>query len=377
MRPPGDPVHAHVEVSLLVRAGMRLGALDRFVRLHFVGFTSMWALLGAFSSDAGVGAPRVLALTALGVSFHLFGGVFNDLVDLPIDRTQPLRSGDALITGSVTVTAAVWLVVIQVPVMVGIVFLLGGVNALGWLGLALGAMTVYNLFGKRCKWPWVTDAAQGLAWFSLPYVGATLAAGPNAATPLIALMGFVYIMLVNGIHGGLRDLENDRLHGASTMALWLGIRPLQDGTISVPRRAWVYCFGVLGVVCAISLALVWSGGHRMEVRWLVTLAVAATDLVLLRSMVRVLRPGGEAWATVLRLHVALLLAPLLIAVLVTLPVRAAIYVLVTFGAPLLLLEVAHEVLGLHPSPIPDPTQERVPAATASATTAGAGPWSRE
>lgn len=335
-----------VSVSPIGRAGMILGGLDRFVRLHFVGFTAMWGLLGVFSSDPRPGPAVVLAVTLLGVSFHLFGSVLNDLIDLPIDRTQPLRAGDALVTGSVSVGGATVLVVAQLPIMASVALAFGGSEGLRWLGVALLAMTAYDVWGKRCPWPWLTDAVQGVAFLALTYLGASLAAGPNTMTACIAVSGLLYIILVNGIHGGLRDLGNDRAHGAATTALWLGIRPARNGTITVPRRAWWYCYAILGLHCAASGAVALSGGLGPRALWTAIVLVGTTNVVVLRMMGTVLRPASAGWPRTLRLHVGLLLVPMLIAVLFIIPPGAAAYLLVVFLTPLLLLEIAQEVLGL-------------------------------
>src|SRR6266511_983049 len=89
--------------------------LARSLRLSVVGFSLMLPLLGAAVVSPTLRSSRLIALVGVGLAFHIFGYLSNDLVDLPIDRTQPLRADSPLVRGLVRPSVAWWVAMIPVP----------------------------------------------------------------------------------------------------------------------------------------------------------------------------------------------------------------------------------------------------------------------
>jgi isopentenyl-diphosphate delta-isomerase len=318
-------------------------AVDRFTRIHFVGYSALWALLGAASVSPGRPLSFWLGVGTVGALFHLYGGVLNDVFDLPIDRTQPARAADPLVRGTIRRGQALVFALVQLPLGLLLTAGLGGAfAAIGWFVFAAAAMALYDAFGKRCPVPPLTDGAQGLAWACMTLYGASLAGGDvNALTGAIAASAVVYTLLINGVHGGMRDLENDRAHGAHTAALWLGMRPLPGGGIEVPRRAALFCWPLLAGL----LALAWIGlGTGGPVPGSLVMAFALLGIACLWGMGRLLRPALPGWGAIFRVPLIVLLFPLLLAVLVRLPGALAGGILLSFLAPMALLELQRRML---------------------------------
>src|SRR5690606_30702292 len=100
--------------------------------------------------------------------------------------------------------------------------------------------SIYNFFGKRCKYPLITDIAQGIAWGSFALFGASLGgAQMNSIALLVALYFLLIMLIINGIHGGLKDLQNDQHHGAITACIFLGAR-FENGRIIIPKAVYIY-----------------------------------------------------------------------------------------------------------------------------------------
>lgn len=318
--------------------------MDRFTRIHFVGYSSLWALLGAGS--VAPASPRLaLGLAGIGALFHFYGSVLNDVVDLPVDRTQPLRAEDPLVRGTISPRAALVFALVQVPLMLGLAaWLGGGARELAWLVGAVAAMAVYNLYGKRCPVPPLTDAAQGLAWACMTLFGARMAGGlPNRSTVCIALFGIVFTTLINGVHGGMRDLENDHSAGARTTALFLGIRPAAEGGVVVPGRAWLFCFVLEALLVVLSFAALSGAGARAG--GIATGAVVlAANALCVWGLVRVLQPNRRGWDLIFRFHLVALLIPLFAAMVPPMGPAMSVFVGVLFLAPMGLLEAAQRMI---------------------------------
>ncbi|MCG8454961.1 MAG: UbiA prenyltransferase family protein, partial [Holophagales bacterium] len=218
-----------------------LRTLDRFVRLHFLGFSTMLVLLGVASVAAEPGWIQLAGILAVAFCFHNFAYVLNHVIDLPVDRSHPARQDDYLVRGTIRPWQALAFALLQIPLAAGIhAFLVAGASSAGKPPLLVllagfGLMAVYDLWGKSCPVPPLTDLAQGLGWASLALYGAMAMGGPpNVLTWTAVAMGTGFILLINGVHGGLRDLSNDLDRGRRTTAIFFGSRPLPpEGAPSV------------------------------------------------------------------------------------------------------------------------------------------------
>ena len=207
------------------------------IRVSALGFTLVLPLVGAVSRGGAIGAWQMAVLMLVALSFHVFAYVLNDVVDLRLDRSEPLRADSPLVQGTFGRSQSLALAWVQLPVAFGLAYVAAAsAAALGMLLVAFAAMAAYNLYGKRCRWPVFTDAVQAIGWCALLGMGAAWHGPPGNApvgygpvwptfTGWIAAFVFFCVMLVQGVHGGLRDLANDQRGGARTTALWLGARP--------------------------------------------------------------------------------------------------------------------------------------------------------
>ena len=226
------------------------------IRVSAFGFTGLLPLVGAASVAPAWNAVQTAWLLAVALAFHVFAYVLNDVVDLWLDRSEPLRADSPLVRGELGRTHALLIAWLQVPLAFVLAWAAGaGATAFGWLAVAFIAMTLYDVYGKRCPWPLLTDAVQAAGWCALLLFGAALfGTAPNAATGWLAAYVFLCVMLVNGVHGSLRDLANDQGRGARTTALWLGARPGTGSGVRVSPALALYTLGLqIGlVVCALA-----------------------------------------------------------------------------------------------------------------------------
>ena len=290
--------------------------MDRLVRLHLLFFTALWPLLGAASIAHDLTIGELAALAGVALSFHVYAYVLNDVIDLPIDRTEPARQHDLLVSGAVRPSHALWLALAQPPLALALTTRLDArPGAYVTLAAAFALMGAYNLWGKRCPLPPATDAAQGLAWACLAiYATQALGAAPGVLTWMVAAYATVYIVWINGIHGGLRDLGNDRARSARTTAVFFGARPLPDGRGAyVPPAMQVYAWLILALLVALNAAFMLRNDFEYgRFTWVVTAAVVTTvNAVALLLQPHVMRPRGPsidvAWR--LQMYVVMLSLP--------------------------------------------------------------------
>lgn len=209
----------------------RRGDRARLVRVFSMGATIVYGLLGLGLSTVTAGPREIVLVAVLGVSFHLFAFPLNDVVDLPIDSTNPRRADGPLVRGLVQPGVMLGLAVAQVPVM-AIILLAGqasGTAFAAW-AVAVGGLGAYDVWGKRMRIPVVPDLVQGVGFAALFMMGAHWVAPAQSTAWIVAASVVVYIVQINAVHGGLRDLGNDVAHGARTTPILLGCGVDEGGT---------------------------------------------------------------------------------------------------------------------------------------------------
>ncbi|GAC1642117.1 MAG: hypothetical protein NVS4B8_11020 [Herpetosiphon sp.] len=211
-----------------------------FVRFSLFGFTLFVAMLGAATGLQPLDGVRLMLLGLVALAFHIFAYVLNDIIDLPIDRTGFRRRDYPLVRGSIKPWQAWVIVLLQVPLAFGLTAgLRADWRAFAVLAVGLGLMVVYDVWGKRSGLPPLTDMVQALAWVALALYGSLIAI-PSQLTPWALVTIAIFVIYINGVHGALRDLQNDFATGSYTTAILFGVRPIATTGITIPRRFTIY-----------------------------------------------------------------------------------------------------------------------------------------
>ena len=222
---------------------MKMRDWFRFGHVAIWGYTAVLSLIGAGTANGSVNGWQVAGLLATAVAYHLYAYLLNDLIDLPLDKTQPARHNYPLVSGLVTVRQVQIWIAAQLPILLILWLVLGGNGwALLCLAWAVGGMTLYNFVGKRSPLPPLTDLVQGSSWAAFLLFGAFVVGQPTPQTWMAAGFIIVYILLVNGVNSSLRDLANDFAFDARTTAIWLGARPFPPDQFTIPNRLRIYAF---------------------------------------------------------------------------------------------------------------------------------------
>lgn len=256
------------------------GDWARLVRLFSMGATVVYVPLGMATA---VGPPSVgaaLAAVFVGISFHLFAFPLNDVIDLPIDRTNQRRVDGPLVRGLIAPGTMLRVAVLQIPLM-GVLLLVAGAGrgaVVAWL-IAVAALGAYDLWGKRIPVPAVADIDQGIGFAALVVMGALWQGSATASTWWVAVYIVLYIVQINAVHGGVRDIGNDTIHGAMTTPVLLGCRVDEAGVPIISRLMVVFTVVTEAAQIA-ALAGVALSVPRTAAAWWVVPAAALTVRVL-------------------------------------------------------------------------------------------------
>ncbi len=356
-RPPGPAAPFWVE---WLRGACRQAIFaDRLVRTTYFGLTTTHLLLGAATARAELAAPTLAALVLLAACFHVHIFLMNDVIDLEVDATAPRRADHPLVrglrgdgVGRRSALAIAWLAAALAALLCFCI----GAERNAWLALCAAFLLIgiYNVWGKRCPVPPVTDVIQGLGWWGLVLCGvfvgdprASLLEIADRTLPMLAFsMGFT--VLITGIHGGLRDLVNDVAHGRTNTAIFLGAepaaiaarspRPADDTAVASSWTVVVFAYAVLALMFSPSVAFLGEPAHFSSdaARQLAAVAMAllfAANCALLWRVVKPVEARRDAWMSA---HsVVLLVPPIVLYLLSALPSPGLAWlVAVLFVAPL-------------------------------------------
>jgi 4-hydroxybenzoate polyprenyltransferase len=330
----------------------RLLSVALFTRFAAFSFSAVLPLLGAATVVPSLHAGATLRLLGVAASFHLFGYVLNDIVDLPVDRTHPLRQLYPLVMGTISPRVALMMVLAQIPLATALTLQLNPQPlAYGALSAAFCLVAFYDVCGKRSSYPVFLDLIQGLGCCALVLFGAYAVGGrPNQLTVVICSAVAVYAVLINGVHGGLRDLANDVAHGVHTTPIFLGVRPVPSG-ITIPRRFVAYALSLQVLLELLVIMPFFIGWLPYKLGLLIAALVTEGVLlggsyVLLALAVASLR-HPKRLATIGTWHIVLLLTMVLVLVLPMMGSTLAITLIAAYLAPLLWAFAPHVSPAIH------------------------------
>jgi 4-hydroxybenzoate polyprenyltransferase len=331
-------------MSRSTRPGRRylrsLEAAARVVRLFSMGATLLALLVGLATAPKPPTAHAVAGAILIGILFHVYADVSNDVMDLPIDRTDPRQARAPLVRGSVSPQYALLSALLTLPLMLSTCLLAGKHQAVGPLVVASVLIGVYNIAGTRIPVPFAANVIEGLGGGALVFTGAGLGGGWTTATLWAAGVTGTYIITINDMRGAIRDAQSGTRAGARTTGLLLDVR-MADRR-KVVRLLWARSQGIilqmaLGILLYGFLAS--KGASRPEFSRVV--AASSSFVLYLVSMVMLFEPLRRRTdlraARVARTwHLFLVPAPLLAAAIWRVPGLIGAVMVISFVVPPLL-----------------------------------------
>lgn len=316
-------------------------ALGYFVRFPALGGTLILLILGAGATLSPISPIQVLILIAIGIAFHIFAYVFNDIIDLPIDRSEPRRRDFPLVTGVIRPRLALVFALAQIPLAFTMATWLESSAASFYaLAIAFVCMAIYDIWGKRFAFPPLTDAIQGLSWAALVLFGSTVNGQfPNSLAWLIAIYVTLFIIMTNGVHGSLRDLYNDLQCGVRSTAILLGARPQGIEGITITSALVRYTVSLqLSLIGILFAALFWNLFRYNRLDWVVTsVAVLILSALSLRLLLTAISAAARRQDMISAgmLHLVISLGSLIVLFALALETWISILLIVMYLAPLL------------------------------------------
>ena len=218
----------------MTRVLREYGRLIRPYGILFLGFTPVF---GALCNNQFDGFHLVVLLL-IGLLTHVFTFVQNDYFDTDIDRQSHYVDQRPLITGSISPSNALLLVVGSFAscVILTVLFLFT-IRSVAMLLLSYLLITLYNRYSKRLTGMEYVLAA---GVFSLGVFGAfTVSESLTPLAVIISGIGFFQWVFSVGVSANLKDVEFDTKLGIRTTPVVFGVHVV-DGRLEKPLVFTLY-----------------------------------------------------------------------------------------------------------------------------------------
>jgi 4-hydroxybenzoate polyprenyltransferase len=216
----------------------------KLARVHSAVLTGLAPVLGALA--VGMFDLYVLIIIfAIGFCTHIFGFVFNEYMDVDIDRGSDLLKDKPLVKGSISTGSAIIFAISGI--IIGY-FLIGylawfhhPVGIFGWLFFSIAwiSIGVYDITSKSaCCADFALAAWTGTLCL---FGGFAVSNEPPLLLYIIAGLAFFQLVIQN-ILAGLKDLIQDQKAYGTTTPLRMGVR-LKKKSLIIPSGFQVNIYG--------------------------------------------------------------------------------------------------------------------------------------
>ena len=216
-------------------------------RMHSAVLLGLAPICTALATGQLSSLSHYLLLFVIGLLFHVFLFVLNEVRDVSIDKSIDDLQKKPLVEGSISVQQGYFVVLMSIIfiVLLTLVFFFDqSFNLLGIAGLAFLFGGLYDCWGKKIPH---ADYLISLMIFFVALYGAFSLHGGNVPllSVVVALIAF-FQMVINNVLAGVKDVDHDFSAGKLSTPLRLGVH-VDKGFLVYTKRFLVYV-GLLKVV---------------------------------------------------------------------------------------------------------------------------------
>ena len=188
----------------------------------------------------------LIVLFFIGFFGHIFGFVFNDIIDYHIDKSSKDINDRPLVSGTISLrnakAFAFGSMIIAFVLSLYLAFSTNRFFPLLILVVSALLVIIYDLVSKKFLF---TDIFIALGVFFLILYGASNGALPSLTVLafIVCLLGAIQVLFMQIVTGGIKDIENDFKRGAKTLALHMGVR-VSEGKLHISPAYKALAYGI-------------------------------------------------------------------------------------------------------------------------------------
>ena len=250
----------------------------RLFRFHSVSSEVIILLVGAL-----IMGQRDLFLLfiifLIGIFAHIWGYILNDYADVEVDKKSSYLQKKPLVSGSISKKNALLVAIIAAIITFALtIIFFPSIYSILLLSLATILTIIYDFFGKKI--PHFSDSiVAGALFFFCLFGASTVSNDFTYVLYIVCLLFFVDIIFINGIEGGLKDVDHDSLAGAKTLAIITGVR-VNGENLSITRKFSTIAYSLMAIFIGMIILLsfqpeidLWRSGNYIIQVIIVLLAI--------------------------------------------------------------------------------------------------------
>ena len=218
----------------------------KLIRIHSAVLTGLTPVCIAASTGVNLTIFHYIELFIIGLFFHIYLFVLNEVKDVEIDKKSKDLSGKPLLDGSIKIKKARFVVISSVVLILifTLIFFYNQIYIL--LVVSLAALLfagLYDVYGK--KLPHADYFIAIMLFFIALYGGFSVTTNLGLFSYIIALIAFVQI-LINNIIAGLKDVDHDFVAGGLSTPLRLRVKV--EGELFLVSKRFIAYIATLKII---------------------------------------------------------------------------------------------------------------------------------
>jgi 4-hydroxybenzoate polyprenyltransferase len=231
---------------MIHRVCKTIKAYLRLARIHSAVLMGLAPVCTAAAMGKDVSPFHYIKLFIIGLLFHIYLFVLNEIKDISIDKTSESLSGKPLVDGTVSIKNASMFCASSVILIIVLTIVFFHEQILVLLPISIVSLILgglYDFFGKRLPHSDYLIAAMILC--IAMYGGCSLSLYPSFFSFIIGLLAFTKT-LINNILAGLKDIDHDYISGGISTPLRMGVRV--EGRLFCVSKHFIVYIVVLKVI---------------------------------------------------------------------------------------------------------------------------------
>ncbi len=217
----------------------------KLTRPFNLALTGIAPVLGALSMNEN-NLFSLFVLFIIGCLSHIYGFVFNDYIDVKIDKESGELRERPLVGGTIKRKNALFFAVGSMILswIFALYFFSSFHNFLIVISVLIFAdilATIYNFVSK--KTPGMDFFVASAVFFLIMFGAATVSVNITKFALVVALIGFIQVLFMNMINGGLKDIDHDCVAGGKTVAVALGVK-VEKGKMITPNSFRIVAYSI-------------------------------------------------------------------------------------------------------------------------------------
>ena len=217
----------------------------KLTRPFNLALTGIAPVLGALSVNEN-NLFSLFVLFIIGCLSHIYGFVFNDYIDVKIDKKSGELIERPLVSGAIKRKNALFFAVVSMILswILALYFFSSPYNFLMLISILIFAdilATIYNFVSK--KTPGMDFFVGGAVFFLIIFGAATVSLDLTRFAIIVAFIGSTQVLFMNMVNGGLKDIDHDCVAGGKTVAVALGVK-VEKGKMTTPNSFRIVAYSI-------------------------------------------------------------------------------------------------------------------------------------